>query len=112
MANGVLAISNLVAATNTVVYTCPAGKTATVAVNMCATSASTLVRVALVKGVDTGYIEYDYPLGPAGSAENSMCFRAVVVDAGEQVMLRAKDAGVHAVLTGYEMPQNINAIDA
>jgi hypothetical protein len=112
MANGILAQNNLGSGVDTVIYTCPANATASVAVNFCATVSSALVRVSLVKGGVTTYIEYDYPLGPPATAENSVSFRAVVLDAGQVLKVRANTSGVHVTISGYEMPQSVAAIDA
>ena len=112
MAQGILAYASLSAAVDNTIYTAPAGVTATVAVSFCATGSATLIRLAILIGTDTTYIEYDTALGPAGSMGNSACYRAIVLDAGQKLKVRSSNAGCHVVVSGYEMPQGLAALDA
>lgn len=80
-----------------------AGKTRTVSINLVNRDASSVAKVRIAIGVnpapaDGDYIEYDTELKPNGVLERS----AVVLGAGERVVLRADTAKVSTRIHGFE----------
>jgi len=111
MANGILALAFPNPGTDTIAYTVPAGMCASVAVNVCNTGIATNIRIAVRRASDTSFIEYDVPLGGASSGANSLYARAIVLDAGQQLIVRSSGAGTHFTVTGYEQPSSMIAVD-
>lgn len=102
MASGILGAQNVGALVNTTVYTVPAGKVATVNINICnRNSGVAKVRVALSATGTPGnaeYVEYD-----AGIAGNGVLERtAFVLDAGKNVVVYSDTANVSVVVHGFE----------
>jgi len=87
---------------NILLYTVPAGKCATVTVNLCnQTAATRAVGILIVKGAHTpaDFIERDSPIPPHGVLERT----GVVMTAGEQLFVVSNtDTGVSARFHGFE----------
>lgn len=100
--SGKLGSADLAAAVDTVLYTCPAGKTTTLNVNLVNRgTAMTTVRVAIgtaAAPVNADYIEYETAMAPSGVLERT----AVVLSAGEKLFVRAAAATVSARAHGFE----------
>ena len=103
MASGILGRVMLTASTVATAYTVPAGKTASVTVALCNQSASdpSKIRIALSDS-DTPssntYIEYDSNIPASGVLERS----AIVLAAGQKIVVRATTSYVSAVVFGIE----------
>lgn len=101
IASGKLGSANLAAATNTPLYTCPVGTTATVNIRLCNRNIGTAkVRLAIGSAVPVlaDYIEYDVSIPGNGIVEDS----AIVVGAGEVVVAYSDVANVSARVHGFE----------
>ena len=102
MASGKLGSVNLVADTDTLVYTVPAGKVSTVNIRVCNRNASGIaISVAVVSGgspATTDYIDYEAPVPGYGILEET----AVVCSAGEKVWIRSTLANVSVRIHGFE----------
>lgn len=105
MATGRLGAVNLTAATDTLLYTVPAGTftVATVSIVNRSNSAIT-VRVGVststtIIGV-TDYIEYETEIMPKGVLERT----GLVIDAGKSILVRSSTANVTAMAFGIETP--------
>jgi len=104
MATGRLGAANLVGAANTILYTAPATTLATVNVNICNRTASTvLVRVAVLSGAigtltTADYIEYDVILSANGVLERT----GIVVSNGNSIMVYSDTSNVSATCWGFE----------
>ena len=102
MANGRLGSVDLATNTDTTLYTCPAGKTATTTV--CFTNRqSTPVNVKLALSTSavpasTDYLEFNTEIPAFGVLERS----AVVVGAGQYLVVTSNTSGVSAVVFGFE----------
>lgn len=101
--HGRLGASALAAATDTAAYTVPAGRKATVTVNLCNRSTATTVRLALVNGgagaiATSDYLEYDTALPDSGVLERDR----ITLSAGQSIVVRAAAATVSAVVWGVE----------
>lgn len=101
MASGKLGSADLAAATDTVLYTCPAGQVATVTVALVARSSAATVRVsagpaAVPAAAD--YLEYDATLPVSGVLERT----GIVLRAAEKLVVRASVAGVSVRVHGFE----------
>ena len=102
MATGRLGTADLLAATNTTVYTCPVDTFAVVTVSVCnrgATSANIQIAVCdtATPGTDE-YIEFDTSLTAKGVLERT----GVVLDAGKLLVVRSSATSVNAVVYGIE----------
>ena len=97
-----LAAADLVATTNTTVYTVPANRRAVFTVSLCNRdgSATRLVRLALQNGAlsNSDYIEYDATLPPGGVLERS----GIMLTGGQVLMARADGGNVSCVVYGLE----------
>lgn len=102
MATGILGKSAPSAATNTVVYTVPSSKIASVTVSVCNRGdTSATVRLALAATgtpASTEYIEYDQPVIPSGVLERS----GIVLQAGANVVVYTSTANTSVIVYGYE----------
>ena len=104
MASGRLGVADVAATTNTLVYTVPAGVTATVNINVVNRNTSAaVVRVAIVDGnvgalAVEDYIEYETSLAAHGILERS----GVVMSAGESVVVYSTLANVSIRVYGFE----------
>lgn len=102
--HGRLGAAALAANTDTVVYTVPAGRKATVLVSVCNRSATdAAIRLAHIDGnlaalATEDYIEYDSPLPGNGVLERT----GITIAAGHTIMARASAASVSAVISGVE----------
>lgn len=103
MASGRLGVAAPAADTNASVYTVPATKLASMAINICnrGTSVAT-VRLAIA-ATDTPavseYIEYDVELPANGGVLERT---AIIAGAGERVVVRASTANCSVRVHGYE----------
>lgn len=102
MASGVLGTADLVAATNTTVYTVPTSRVATVNINICNRGSSPAkVRLALsTTALPTAgdYIEYEANLAGNGVLERT----GFVLEAGRLVVAYSDLATVSVVVHGFE----------
>jgi hypothetical protein len=102
MATGRLGASDLAAASDTVVYTCPASTFAVVTLSLCNRgSSSTAVRVAVSTSSSptaSEYIEYDSTLLANAVLERT----GIVLDAGKNLVVRSGSLNVSAVVMGIE----------
>lgn len=102
MASGKLGAADLVAETDTTLYTVPASTVATAAVNICNRGPDpALVRMAVFSGASPAaadWVEYDAPIPVGGILERT----GLVLGAGEQVAVRSDVAGVTARAHGFE----------
>lgn len=102
MASGVLGTANVGALTNTIVYTVPAGKVATVNINICnRNSGVAKVRLALAAtGTPSSaeYIEYDCSIAGNGVLERT----GFVLDAAKNIVVYSYTANVSVVIHGFE----------
>lgn len=102
MATGLLGASDLLAATDTSVYTCPVSTFSVVTVNICNRNTSPItIRIAISTSGTPGnadYIEYDTELTANGVLERT----GLVLDEGKQLIVRSSGTGVSAVCYGIE----------
>jgi hypothetical protein len=105
MASGILGQTNITTqATQTSVYTVPAGKVATVNLGILNIgTASATIRVAIATSTspsDAEYIEYNFILAPSDVFERG----GLVLDAGKKIVVYASHASpnITAFVTGYE----------
>lgn len=102
MPSGRLGAADLLAATDTALYTVPAGKTATLNVSLCNRgTAAVKVRLALAAAAaptNAEYLEYDVSIPANGVLERS----GIVADAGKIIVVRSDVATVSAVAFGFE----------
>lgn len=102
MATGRLGTADLAAATDTLVYTCPADTFTVATLSLCNRNGSS-VRIRVALGVnatpgDAEFIEYDSEL-----TGNSVIERTgIVLSAGQTVIVRSNTINVSAVLVGIE----------
>jgi len=93
---------DLVANTDTTLYTCPAGKTATTTVAFTNRQTSSVnVKLALATSsapAATDYLEFNTEIPPLGVLERS----AVVVGAGQYLVVTSNVTGVSVVVFGFE----------
>lgn len=104
MATGRLGTADLSAATNTTLYTVPAGTFTVATVNLVnRTSGAVSVRIALAASATPAngeYIEYGVSL-----AANTVLERTgLVLDAGKNLVVYASATGISAVAYGIETP--------
>ena len=102
MESGKLGSVNLVADTDTLVYTVPAGKVSTVNIRVCNRNASGIaISVAVGSGgspATTDYIDYEASVPGYGILEET----AVACSAGEKVWIRSTLANVSVRIHGFE----------
>ena len=102
MATGRLGASNLSAATDTVLYSCPASTFAVASVSLCNRNATSItVRVAITATASPAtseYIEYDTTLLASGVLERT----GLVLAAGQNIVVYSSSANVSAVAMGIE----------
>lgn len=102
MASGKLGSADLAAATDTLLYTVPAGTIATVNVRVAnRNSASAKVRVAIGAGASpaaSDYVDYDIPVPGNGILEDT----GIVCSAGEKIWVRSDLANVSVRVHGFE----------
>lgn len=104
MATGRLGASDLSAASNTTVYTVPAGTFSVVTLSICnRTNQAIAVRVAVsTSGTPTNaeWIEYDAEIYGKGVLERT----GIVMDANKQLVVYSSSASTTAVAWGIETP--------
>ena len=102
MASGRLGTASLVAATNTVIYTAPTGKSPTLTVNFCNTGATAIpIRLAIAQAdtpVAGEWIEYGVSLPANGVLERA----GIVLSEGQKVVAYAGASGVDVNVWGFE----------
>lgn len=102
MATGRLGAADVVAVTNTTVYTVPSARVGTFTLSLCnRTTGVILVRVALSATATpalTEWIEFDASLPANGILERS----GLVLDATKNLVVYTSAAGVSAVAFGFE----------
>ena len=107
MATGIQGQTALAAGVWSIVYTVPAATQWTGQVNACNRgSTGALVRVAYGTGSSGSageYVEYDYPLQPAGSPGNVLSRTGEVLQAGMKVLAYSSTADVDVTVSGYEV---------
>ena len=102
MASGTFGQAALAAATNTTIFTVPAGKVATATVSICNTTANLAnIRMAIA-AADTPtaaeWIEYDTELLAYNTFERS----GIVMSAGKKLVVRSDTANVAVTAYGFE----------
>ncbi len=104
MATGVLGTSNLTAATNTVLYTCPSNTFSVATVSICNRSNSAITaRIALAatsSPTAAEWIEYDTEILPKGVLERT----GLVLEASRNLVVYTNTANTSAVAYGIETP--------
>jgi hypothetical protein len=103
MASGILGTpTDLGAATNVSLYTCPASTYAVLTVSLCNRSASAVtVRISVGDNstpANADYLEYDQEILPNGVLERT----GIVMQAGKILVVRSSGASVSAVAMGIE----------
>ena len=107
MATGIQGQTALSAAAWSAVYTVPAAIQWTGQVNVCNRGTTvSLVRLAYSTGASPSngeYVEYNYPLQPAGSPGNVLSRTGEVLQAGMKVFAYSDVADVDVTVSGYEV---------
>ena len=102
MATGILGTADVVADTDTTVYTVPSAKVATVNVSICNRNNSPIrVRLAMAASGTPGaseWIEYDTILLANGVLERT----ALVLEATKRIVIRTDTSSVSVVAYGFE----------
>jgi len=103
MATGVIGTpSDLAAATDTTVYTCPADTFCVATINLTNRNASSVaVRIAVSAAdtpTDAEYIEYDATILGNGVLERT----GIVLAAGQKIVVRSNTISVNAIAMGIE----------
>lgn len=103
MATGRLAAENILATTDTTVYTCPVSTFAVVTVSICNRNptSSRLVRLAVATTGSPGlgeYIEYDTELLSKGVLERT----GIVLAAGQRLVVYSSATDISVVVYGIE----------
>lgn len=94
--------ADVAAAANTKVYQVPAGKTASVNINVCNRNTTPAkIRIALSVAdtpVASEYLEYDFSL----SGNNTIERTCVIANSNDRVIVYSDVANISAVVTGFE----------
>jgi hypothetical protein len=102
MPTGRLGAADLLAATNTTIYTVPASTFAVVTVSICnRNSTNVTVRLAVAASAsptNAEFVEYDVQVGPNGVLERT----GLVLDAARLIVARSSAANVTAMVYGIE----------
>lgn len=102
MPSGLLGSANLLAATNTTLYTVPATKTASFSVNFCnRNDTSVTIRLAIgttATPANADWVLYDVIIQGDGSIERT----GLVLDEGKLVVVYASATNVSVQVYGYE----------
>lgn len=102
MPSGKLGKADLAANTDTLLYTVPASKTATINIRIANRNATGIkIRVAIGEGASPAaadYIDYDLPVIANGMLEDT----GVVCTAGEKIWVRSNLAAVSVRVHGFE----------
>jgi hypothetical protein len=102
MPTGRLGAADLLAATNTTIYTVPASTFAVVTVSICNRNATNVtVRLAVAASAsptNAEFVEYDVQVGPNGVLERT----GLVLDAARLIVARSSAANVTAMVYGIE----------
>jgi hypothetical protein len=102
MATGILGTADLAAATDTTVYTVPAGTFTVASLSICNRGGTPAnVRVAVAASGTPGnaeYIEYDATIAANGVLERT----GIVMEAGKLLVVRSSAINVTAVAMGIE----------
>lgn len=102
MATGRLGSNDLVAATNTSVYTCPVDTFTVLTVSVCNRgSVAATIQIAIASAATptvAEYIEFDISLSAKGVLERT----GIVLDAGKILVVRSSAGSVSAVAYGIE----------
>lgn len=96
-----LGAADLSADTDTLVYTAPSGKKASVNVSFCARTQAADIRLAVTSGgtpANADWVEYDVTLQQGGVLERTQIW----MNANERLYARASAAGVSVVVYGPE----------
>lgn len=104
MATGKLGAVNLTAAVNTLVYTVPIGKLATINLNICnRNTVNSIINVAVLDSnlaslTNADYIEYNLSLLPNGVIERT----GIVLNEGQSIMVYSSITNISATCWGFE----------
>jgi hypothetical protein len=102
MATGRLGVSDLVAGSNTTVYTVPAGYFAVVSVSICNRSnGAGSVRMASATAdtpTNAEWLEFDTEIPGRGVLERT----GIIIGSGQKIVVRSSIANVNAVVFGIE----------
>jgi hypothetical protein len=102
MPTGRLGAADLLAATNTTIYTVPASTFSVVTVSICNRNATNItVRLAVAASAsptNAEFVEYDVTVGPNGVLERT----GLVLDAAKLIVARSSAANVSAMVYGIE----------
>jgi hypothetical protein len=104
MSSGRLGAVDILATTNTAIYSVPSGKVATVNINVCNRNAAEIaIRLAVLDGAigtlaNEDYIEYDVPMFDNGVLERT----GIVISDGQTVVAYSDTANVSVQVWGWE----------
>jgi hypothetical protein len=102
MPTGRLGAADLLAATNTTIYTVPASTFSVVTVSICNRNATNVtVRLAVAASAsptNAEFVEYDVTVGPNGVLERT----GLVLDAARLIVARSSATNVTAMVYGIE----------
>jgi hypothetical protein len=102
MATGILGQSDMVAATNTTLYTVPSNTFGVISVNFCNRGSSTTsIRLAVAAAgtpTNSEWIEYDADVLPGGVVERT----GLVVDAGKLIVAYSSNSDCTVSVYGIE----------
>ena len=106
MATGVQASTALTATTDTIVYTIPTGFTWTGCISV-VNRGTSQAKIRLAFGTGSSltagqYVEYDFPLSPAGSPGNVLERTGIVMQAGHRILAYSDSSNVDVVVYGIE----------
>ena len=107
MASGRLGAADLLADTDTEIYSVPSGKVATVSVNFCnRNAAQVIIRLANLDGLIATLSLEDYIIFDLELCNNSPLERSgIVMSAGSSIVVRSDTANVTAQVWGWEEPE-------